>query len=81
MENNKEHKIDKIFKDLLENQSFLPPVDAWTAVHTYTIGQEEAKKKVWLKYASLALLLLMLSGFGFWYFVDNQKRTSMLLTQ
>ena len=58
MENNQEHKIDKIFKDALDNQSVVPPLDAWMAVHTYTIGQEESKKKVWVKYASLALLFL-----------------------
>ncbi len=72
MENNQEHKIDKIFRDSLENQSFIPPVNAWMAVHTYTIGQEEKKPKVWLKYASLALLLLLISGFGLWYIIDNQ---------
>ena len=81
MENNQEHKIDKIFKDALDNQSVVPPLDAWTAVQTYTIGQEESKKKVWVKYASLALLALLFSGLGLWHFVDNERRTSLLLTQ
>jgi hypothetical protein len=72
MENNQEHKIDKIFRETFENQSFTPPSDAWMGIHTYTIGQEEAKKKVWLRYASLALLLLLVSGLSLWYFVDNQ---------
>jgi hypothetical protein len=72
MENNQEHKIDKIFKKSLENQLIAPPSDAWTAVHTYTIGQEESKKKVWVRYASSALVLLFISGLGVWYFVDNQ---------
>jgi hypothetical protein len=72
MENNQEHKIDKIFRETFENQSFTPPSDAWMGIHTYTIGQEESKKKVWLRYASLALLFLLVSGLGIWYFVDNQ---------
>jgi hypothetical protein len=72
MENNQEHKIDKIFRETFENQLFTPPTDAWMGIHTYTIGQEESKKKVWLRYASLALLLLLVFGFSFWYFVDDQ---------
>jgi hypothetical protein len=72
MENNQEHKIDKIFRETFENQSFTPPTDAWMGIHTYTIGQEESKKKIWLRYASLALLFLLVSGLGIWYFVDNQ---------
>jgi hypothetical protein len=72
MENSQEHKIDKIFRETFENQSFTPPTDAWMGIHTYTIGQEESKQKVWLRYASLALLFLLVSGFGLWYFVDNQ---------
>ncbi len=66
MENNQEHKIDKIFKNSFDNQSVTPPADAWMAVHTYTIGQEESKKRVWLRYASLALLVLLFSGLGLW---------------
>ena len=58
MENNQEHKIDKIFKNLLDNQSVIPPADAWMGVHTYTIGQEEKKPKTWLRYASMAMALL-----------------------
>ena len=72
MENNQEYKTDKIFKDLLDNQSVTPPVDTWMAIHAYTIGQEKSKKIVWLRYTSLALLLLLFSGLGLWYFVDNQ---------
>jgi hypothetical protein len=72
MENNQEHKIDKIFRETFENQLFTPPTDAWMGIHTYTIGQEESKKKIWLRYASLALLFLLVSGLGIWYFVDNQ---------
>jgi len=72
MENNQEHKIDKIIKNSLDNQSVIPPTDAWMGVHTYTIGQEKSKEMVWLRHASLALLLLLFSGLGLWYFVDNQ---------
>jgi hypothetical protein len=72
MGNNQEHKIDKIFRETFENQSFTPPTDAWMGIHTYTIGQEESKKKIWLRYASLALLLLLISSLGLWYFVDDQ---------
>jgi hypothetical protein len=72
MENNQEHKIDKIFRETFENQSFTPPTDAWMGIHNYTIGQEESKKKVWVKYASLALSLFLISGLGLWYFADNQ---------
>jgi hypothetical protein len=72
MENNQEHKIDKIFKKSLENQLFTPPSDAWMGIHTYTIGQEESKKKVWLRYASVALLILVFLGFGLLYYLDNQ---------
>jgi hypothetical protein len=81
MENNQEHKIDKIFKQSLENQSVIPPSDAWTAIHTYTIGQEETKKKDWFRYASLMILFFLFLSSGFWYFVDNQKHTSVFLTQ
>jgi hypothetical protein len=81
MENNQQHKIDKIFKNSLENQQIVPPVDAWMGIQTYTIGQEESKKKVWLRYASLAMLFLLVSGFVFWYIVDNQKHTFVLITQ
>ena len=81
MENNQEHKIDKIFRETFENQEITPPSDAWMGIHTYTIGQEEKKPKVWLKYASLAMMLLLFSGLGLWYFVDNQRYTSKLLTQ
>ena len=81
MENNQEHKIDKFFRETFENQEITPPSDAWMGIHTYTIGQEEKKPKVWLRYVSLAMLLLLISGFGLWYFVDNQKHTSKLLTQ
>jgi hypothetical protein len=77
MENNQEHKIDKVFKNLLENQSVTPPADAWMAVHTYTIRQEESKKKVWVRYASLALLFLLFSGLGvWWYSVNSDYETS-----
>lgn len=72
MENNQEHKIDKIFRETFENQEITPPSDAWTGIHTYTIGQEEKKPKIWLKYVSLATLFLLISGFGMWYFVDSQ---------
>ena len=72
MENNQEHKIDKIFRETFENQEITPPSDAWTCIHTYTIGQKEKKPKTWLKYVSLATLFLLISGFGMWYFVDNQ---------
>ena len=41
MENNQEHKIDKIFRETFENQEITPPSDAWTGIHTYTIGQKE----------------------------------------
>lgn len=81
MENNQEHKIDKIFKKSFENQLVIPPADAWIAVHTYTIGQEESKKKVWVKYASLVMLLLLFLSLGVWYFVDNQAHTSQVLMQ
>jgi hypothetical protein len=70
MKNNQEHKIDNIFKNSLENQEIVPPVEAWMAVHTYTIGQEESKKKVWFRYVSLAIMLLFVSGLGFWYLSD-----------
>ena len=72
MENNQEHKIDKIFRETFENQEITPPSDAWTGIHTYTIGQKEKKPKIWLRYVSLVTLLLLISGFGIWYFVDNQ---------
>ena len=72
MENNQEHKIDKIFRETFENHEITPPSDAWTGIHTYTIGQKEKKPKIWLRYVSLATLLLLISGFGMWYFVDNQ---------
>ena len=72
MENNQEHKIDKIFRETFEGQEITPPLNAWMGIHTYTIGQEEKKPKVWLKYASLAMLFLLVSGFGLWYFANNQ---------
>ncbi len=72
MENNQEHKIDKIFKQSLDNQSVKPPSDAWMSIHTYTIGQEESKRKVWFRYASLSIVLLIL-GLGLWYIGDKQK--------
>ena len=85
MENNQEHKIDKIFRETFENQEIIPPLDAWMGIHTYTIGQEEKKPKVWLQYASLALLILVFFGFGVWYFIDNQivvdKNSSKLISQ
>lgn len=81
MENNQEHKIDKIFRETFENQEITPPSDAWMGIHTYTIGQEEKKPKVWLRYASLVMLILLISGFRLWYFVNNQVYTSKLLTQ
>jgi len=72
MENNQEHKIDKIFRETFENQEITPPSDAWTGIHTYTIGQKEKKPKIWLRYVSLVTLLLLISGFEMWYFVDSQ---------
>ena len=72
MENNQEHKIDRIFKKSLENQSVVPPTDAWMGIHTYTIGQEESKKNFWVKYVFLASLFLIFVGFGLWYFANNQ---------
>lgn len=69
MEKNQEHKIDKIFNKSLENQSVTPPMDAWMAVHTYTIGLEESKKRIWFKYASLAILLLLCLGLG-WHYLN-----------
>lgn len=72
MENNQEHKIDKIFKETFENQSVTPPSETWMGIHTYTIGQEEKKPKVWVKYTSLGLLVLLFSGLGFWYYYHNQ---------
>jgi hypothetical protein len=72
MENNQEHRIDKIFRETFENQEITPPSDAWMSIHTYTIGQEQKKPKVWLRYASLAMALLLVSGLGFWYFANNQ---------
>jgi hypothetical protein len=66
MKNNQEHKIDKIFNNSLDNQPITPPTDAWMGIHTYTIGQVESKKKVWLRYASLALVVLLFSGLGLW---------------
>ena len=72
MENNQEHKIDRIFKKSLENQLVVPPTDAWMGIHTYTIGQEESKKKIWVKYVILASLLLIFVGFGLLYLSDNQ---------
>jgi hypothetical protein len=72
MENNQEHKIDKIFNNSLDNQEIIPPLDAWMSVHTYTIGQEEAKKRVWFRYASLSLMFLLFLGLGMWYYVENQ---------
>ena len=62
---NKAHKIDKIFKHSLDNQSITPSTDAWMAVRAYTIGQEESKKKVWLRYTSLGLLVLLFLGLGY----------------
>ncbi len=85
MENNQEHKIDKIFRDTFENQEVTPPSDAWMGIHTYTIGQEEKKPKVWLRYTSLAMSFLLVSGLGLWYFTDNQilvyRNTPKLLSQ
>lgn len=78
MENNQEHKIDKIFKKSLENQPIIPPADAWTAVHTYTIGQEESKEKVWLKYVSLTLSVLLFLGLGWYYFNLDRSITQPL---
>lgn len=79
MENNQEHKIDKIFKNSLENQSVVPPADAWMAIQTYTIGQEESKKRILLRYASLTLLLLLFSGLGLWYYVENQASKELFV--
>ena len=81
MENNQEHKIDKIFRKSFENQSVVPPTDAWMGIQTYTIGQVQPKRIVWVRYASLTLLLLLFLGWGVFYFVDSQDSTSMLLTQ
>jgi hypothetical protein len=68
MENNQEHEIDKIFKKSLENQFVTPPADAWMGIHTYTIGQEKTERKIGLKYASLGVLVLLVLGFGLWYY-------------
>ena len=72
MENNQEHKIDKIFRKSLENQSVVPPTDTWMGIQTYTIGQGESKKRFWVKYVILASLFLIFVGFGLWYFANNQ---------
>jgi hypothetical protein len=72
MENNQEHKIDKIFKKSLDIQPVTPPVDAWTGIHTYTIGQEKTERKIGLRYVSLSMLFLLFFGFGLWYYFDNQ---------
>lgn len=78
MENNQEHKIDKIFKKSLENQSITPPADAWMGILTYTIEQEETKRKIGLRYVSLALVVLLFSGFGlWWYFNLRQPRLNL----
>jgi hypothetical protein len=79
MENNQEHKIDKIFKNSLENQTVIPPSDAWLAIHTYTIGQEESKKRIWFQCASLALLVLLFSGLGLWYYIENQASKELFV--
>jgi hypothetical protein len=73
MENNQEHKIDKILKHSLGNQSVTPPADAWTGILTYTIGQEETKRKIGLRYVSLALVVLLFSGFGLWWYFNLRQ--------